>query len=114
MDEGALRAEISDAMVGFKKHFYGKGPTAARTFINECYVFCVLEGGLTRNEETLLAAGEEGLVRQYRLRFEEAMTATVTEAIERITARRVIGYQSQIIFDPARVIEIFILDEAPG
>ncbi len=105
-----VRAQISNAMVGLMKEFYGKGPTKAKTYLNDQYVFCVMEGGLTRNEETLIARGEENLVRQYRLRFQEAMTEPTTEAIERITGRRVIGYHSQILFGPERAFEIFVLD----
>jgi uncharacterized protein YbcI len=108
-----LRAEISNAMVGLKKGFYGKGPTKAKTYINDNYVFCVLQGGLTRNEETLLAAGEEDLVRQFRLKFQEAMAAPTIEAIERLTRRAVIGYHSQIVFDPEHAFEIFVLDRPP-
>lgn len=110
---GGLRSELANAMVGLKKEFYGKGPVASKAYINDNYIFVVLEGGLTRNEETLLAAGQEGLVRTYRLSFQEAMTDTTTQAVERLTGRKVIGYHSQITFDPARSYEIFALDEAP-
>jgi uncharacterized protein YbcI len=106
----SVRAEISNAMVGLKKDFYGKGPTKAKTFLNDNYVFCVMEGGLTRNEETLIERGHEDLVRSYRLRFQEAMEAPTVEAVERITGRRVIGYHSQIVFNPERAFEIFVLD----
>jgi uncharacterized protein YbcI len=108
-----LLAEISNAMVGLKKEFYGKGPTKAKTYVNDNYVLCVLQGGLTRNEETLLAAGEEALVRQYRLRFQEAMAAPTTEAVERLTGRKVLGYHSQIVFGPEYGFEIFVLDGPP-
>ena len=77
-----MRVEISNAMVGLKKSFYGRGPTKAKTYINDNYVLCVLEGGLTKNEQTLLAAGEARLVRQYRLRFQEVMADATTEAVE--------------------------------
>jgi uncharacterized protein YbcI len=100
-------------MVGLKKEFYGKGPTKAKTYINDNYVLCVLQGGLTRNEATLLAAGQEDLVRQYRLRFQEAVADAVTEAVERLTGRQVIGYHSQIVFDPEYAFEIFVLDGPP-
>ncbi len=36
---GGMRGEISSAMVSIMKQYYGKGPTNARTFINERYVF---------------------------------------------------------------------------
>ena len=58
-------------------------------------------------------AGEERLVRQYRLRFQEVMAELSTEAVERITGRRVLTYHSQILFEPTVVIEMFILDGAP-
>jgi uncharacterized protein YbcI len=107
---GDMRAQISNAMVALKKRFYGKGPERARTFLMDEYVFCAMEGGLTRNEEVLVQAGQEQAVRQYRLLFQEAMTKTSTEAIEEITGRRVIGYHSQITFNPTRSFEIFVLE----
>jgi len=85
----SMTAEVSNAMVGLKKKFYGRGPTKAKAFINDNYVFCVLDGGLTQNEKTLLDAGEARLVRSYRLRFQEVMAEPTTEAVERITGRDV-------------------------
>ena len=105
-----VQAKISNAMVGLKKEFYGKGPTKAKTFLNDNYVFCVMEGGLTRNEQTLIDRGHKELVRNYRLRFQEAVEAPTVEAVQRITGRAVIGYHSQIVFDPERAFEIFVLD----
>jgi uncharacterized protein YbcI len=73
----------------------------------------VLEGGLTRNEETLLAAGEHRLVREYRLRFQETVAATIRESVEQVTGQKVVAYHSQIVFDPDRAFEIFVLDGPP-
>ena len=112
-DAGGQRAAVSNALVGLKKEFYGKGPVAAKTYFNDDWVFTVLEGGLTRNEETLLQAGEERLVREVRLRFQEAMTTTICGAVEEITGRRVLTYHSQIMFDPARTVEMFLLAPLP-
>jgi uncharacterized protein YbcI len=109
----SINLEISNAMVGLKKQFYGKGPVKSKTYINDNYVFCILEGGLTKNEETLLQAGEEQLVRQYRLRFQEVMAQTTKKAVEEITRRKVIGYHSQVIFDPEFGFELFVLDGPP-
>jgi uncharacterized protein YbcI len=111
---GGTRAAISNALVGLKKEFYGKGPTAAKTYFNDDWVFTVLEGGLTRNEETLLAAGEEPLVREVRLRFQEAMPATICGAVEELAGRKVLTYHSQIMFDPVRTVEMFLLTPADG
>ena len=107
---GPMRAAISTQLVALKKEFYGKGPVGAKTYIQDEYVFAVLEGGLTRNEETLLAAGEIDLVRSYRLRFQEVMRDQLTSAVEEITGRKVLTYHSQIVFDPMRAFEIFVLE----
>src|SRR5262245_27628965 len=78
---GTIRAALANAMVGLKKRYYGRGPTAAKAWILDDYVFVAMEGGLTRSEETLLAAGKEDIVRGYRLSFQESVTETVVAAV---------------------------------
>jgi uncharacterized protein YbcI len=112
--QGSLRTALANAMVGLKKQYYGRGPDAAKAFVEDEYIFVVLEGGLTRNEETLLAHGQQDLVRTYRLAFQEAVGDAATGAVEELTGRHVIGYHSQIVFDPTRVFEIFVLAPAEG
>lgn len=107
---GSVRTALANAMVGMKKQFYGRGPTAAKAWILDDYVFVAMEGGLTRNEETLLADGKDHLVRTYRLAFQETVEETVTAAVEEILGRRVLTYHSQIVFDPPRTFEIFVLE----
>ena len=111
---GDMRLAISNALVMVKKRLYGKGPVKAKTYINDNYVFAVLEGGLTKNEETLIEAGEHRLVREYRLRFQEAVADTIRTAVEEVTGRRVLAYHSQIVFEPDRAFEIFVLDGPPA
>jgi uncharacterized protein YbcI len=111
---GSMRAAISNAMVGLKKRYYGKGPEKARTYFGDNHVFCVLEGGLTPSERTLVDAGQERAVREFRLLFQETMTKPTTEAVEEITGRKVLGYHSQIVFEPTTGFEIFVLDGPPG
>jgi uncharacterized protein YbcI len=107
---GSVRAALANAMVGMKKQYYGRGPTAAKAWILDDYVFVALEGGLTRNEETLLEDGKEDLVRGYRLSFQETMSETTMSAVAEITGRRVLTYHSQIMFGPTRTFEIFVLE----
>ena len=111
---GTLRMALSNAMVGLKKQYYGKGPSRARAYLMDEYVFVVMEGGLTRSEETLLADGKADLVRSYRLAFQETVTQTTNRAVEELTGRKVLTYHSQIVFDPTRVFEIFVLDGPAG
>ena len=49
-------------------------------------------------------------MRNFRLRFQEAMEEPTVEAVQRITGCSVIGYHSQIVFNPERIFEIFVLD----
>ncbi len=109
---GSVRAAIANAMVGMMKNHYGRGPTAAKAWLLDDYVFVAMEGGLTRNEETLVADGKEDAVRSYRLAFQETVSETATQAISELTGREVLTYHSQIVFHPARIFEIFVL--APG
>ncbi|MBV8219564.1 MAG: DUF2294 family protein [Solirubrobacterales bacterium] len=111
---GSLRMALANAMVGLKKQLYGRGPTAAKAWILDDYMFVAMEGGLTRNEETLLADGKEELVRNYRLSFQETVGPTVMSAVEELVGRRVLTYHSQIVFDPPRTFEIFVLEPERG
>jgi uncharacterized protein YbcI len=108
--EGSVRSAVANAMVGMKKQYYGRGPTAAKAWVLDNYVFVALEGGLTRNEETLIAAGKADLVRSYRLAFQETMSEVAMGAVAEITGRRVLTYHSQIVFGPTRTFEIFVLE----
>ena len=111
---GSMRAAISNAMVGLKKRYYGKGPEKARTYFGDNHIFCVLDGGLTPSEKTLVEAGQQEAVREFRLLFQDTMRTTTIGAVEEITGRKVLGYHSQIVFEPTTGFEIFVLDAPPG
>ena len=107
---GSVRTALANAMVGMKKQYYGKGPTGAKAWILDDYVFVAMEGGLTRNEETLIEDGKQDVVRTYRLAFQETVSETTMNAVAEITGRRVLTYHSQIVFRPTRAFEIFVLE----
>jgi len=104
------RAGISNAITTAMSRFYGKGPERARTYFHEDNVICVLEGGLTASEETLLSAGEEDVIRDYRQKFQAVVAAELMRTVADITGRTVRTYHSQILFRPTRIFEMFILD----
>jgi uncharacterized protein YbcI len=111
---GSVRAAIANAIVGLFKNHYGRGPTAAKAWLLDDYVFVAMEGGLTRSEETLLADGKEEEVRRFRLAFQETVSQTARRAVSELTGRRVLEYHSQIVFRPPRSFEIFVLEPARG
>jgi uncharacterized protein YbcI len=106
----SVRLELANAMMAIMKQFYGKGPTGAKAWVLDDYVFIVMEDGLTRNEETLLEDGKEDVVRAYRLSFQETMRDTMMNTVAELTGRRVLTYHSQIVFHPPRAFEIFLLE----
>lgn len=110
-DELTLQARVSQTIVRTMKDLYGRGPTHAKTYIcDDEYVFCVMSGGLTRDEETMIRGGEHDAVRNYRLRFQSVIAPELVRRVEDVLGRTVVTYHSQILFDPDRLIEIFVLD----
>ena len=107
----SLLSQLSTEMVRALKEYWGKGPTKAKSYMFDDMLFIVMQGGLTKAEETMLEFGEVDLVRQFRQTFENQMTARLTDLIEELTGRKVLTYQSQILFNPTRVIEMFVFDD---
>ena len=107
--ELTLQAQVSQAVVRTMKDLYGRGPTHAKTYLCDEYVFCVMSGGLTRDEETMIRGGEHDAVRDYRLRFQSVIAPELIRRVEDVLERKVATYHSQVLFDPDRLVEIFVL-----
>jgi uncharacterized protein YbcI len=107
---GETAAQISNAIVAIFSEFYGRGPTRAKTYLVDDYVFTVCQDILTTVEQTLVEHGNEDLVRKVRLTFQEAESDRFTGAVTGITGRRVITYHSQVTFHPPTAFEIFVLE----
>lgn len=107
----SLLSAISREMVKAMKTYYGRGPTKAKSYLMDDLLFIVMRGGIMEAEETLLAAGEEDAVRAFRQRFENIMAERLVGTIEQLTDRKVLNYQSQVLFDPPIVVEIFLFDK---
>ncbi|MHB1536892.1 MAG: Na-translocating system protein MpsC family protein [Solirubrobacteraceae bacterium] len=100
---------ISDGMVGLLKEFYGRGPTRAKSYYQDDLVVCLLRGGFSRVERTLLDGGRGLAVIQQRMEFQELMRERFEEVIERVTGRRVVGFMSGNQQDPDLMCEVFVL-----
>ncbi len=111
-DGQSLLARISNEMVRAQKRFFGKGPTQAKSYILDDLLIIVMRGGLTTAEKTMLEFGQADQVRQFRQLFENEMTERLTDMIEKLTGRKVLTYQSQIMFDPQLVVEMFVFDSS--
>ena len=100
---------ISDGLVALLKEFYGRGPTAAKSYYEDDLVVCILRGGFTRVEQTLLEGGRGAVVVQQRVEFQALMRGRFEAVIERATGRKVIGFMSGNQQDPDMMCEVFIL-----
>src|SRR6202142_3004211 len=106
---GDVLTAISDGMVALLKEFYGRGPTRAKSYYEDDLVVCVLRGGFSRVEQTLLEGGRGAAVIQQRMEFQELMRLRFEEVIEAATGRRVIGFMSGNQQHPDMMCEVFIL-----
>ena len=109
--DGALRQDISNAIVGLYKDHYGKGPTRCRTYVQPELVVVVLGGGYTASEQTMFAGGRWYEVREARQLWQDTMQARFIETIEGLTGRRVQAFMSANHQDPDLAVELFVLDK---
>ena len=108
-ENGALRQDISNAVVGLYKEHYGKGPTRCRTYVQPELVVVVLGGGYTAGEQTLFETGKWYAVRAARQHWQDSMQARFIETIERLTGREVHAFMSANHQDPDLAVELFVL-----
>ena len=106
---GDVLTAISDGMVALLKEYYGRGPTQAKTYYQDDLVVCLLRGGFTRVEQTLLDGGRGQAVIQQRMEFQEVMRDRFQAVIEHATGRTVIGFMSGNQQSPDMICEVFVL-----
>jgi uncharacterized protein YbcI len=106
---GDVLTAISDGLVGLLKEFYGHGPSRVKSYYEDDLVVCVLRGGFSRVEQTLLDGGRGHAVIQQRMEFQEVMRERFDGVIEHATGRRVIGFMSGNQQEPDMMCEVFVL-----
>jgi uncharacterized protein YbcI len=106
---GEVLTAISDGMVALLKEYYGRGPTRTKSYYYDDLVVCVLRGGFSRVEQTLLEGGRGRAVIRQRMEFQELMAERFYSVIEKATGRPVIGFMSGNQQQPDMMCEVFIL-----
>src|SRR5215210_869179 len=109
----SLLARISTEVVRTLKDSFGKGPVKAKSYLLDDFLLVVMRGGVTVAEQTMLDRGHGDLVRRFRQTYQNEMGDVLVAKIEALTGRSVVNYQSQILFNPHIVMEIFFF-EADG
>jgi len=107
---GEAQAGISTGLVQLHRRFYGKGPTKAKTYFVNDTVVCILRGGFTTVERTLIESGHAQAVHNVRRSFQDAMELPFKAVVEEATQRNVIAYMSQVHHDPDLAVEFFLLE----
>ena len=115
---GDVLTAVSTGLVALLKEFYGKGPSGAKSYYHDDLVVCVLRGGFSRVEQTLMDGGRSAAVIQQRMEFQELMRGRFVGVVEQATGRTVIGFMSGNEQHPDLMCEVFILapadDVEPG
>jgi len=108
-DRGQVLADVSNAIVRIHKRFYGKGPVKARAHLSQDVLTVILEGGLTRGEQTLQDHGHEQEVVRSRLAMQQSIESEFRIAVESILYRSVRSFMSSN--DPSNDLqaEVFVL-----
>ena len=112
--EQGLLSRISTEVVRTLKDSFGKGPLRAKSYLLDDFLIVVMRGGVTVAEQTMLDRGHGDLVRQFRQTYENEMGDELIGKVEALTGRKVATYQSQILFDPHIVMEVFFFEDSAG
>lgn len=107
---GVAAGEISAATVRLLHEYTGRGPTRARTHIDEHLITVVLQDTLTMGERSLIDDGKTELVLATRRAFQETMSSQMINAVEQHSGRKVSAFLSANHVDPDIAIESFVLE----
>ena len=103
-------ARISHLVVGLMSAYTGRGPTRARTSIDEDLISVVLLDTLTKGERSLVADGRSQLILDMRRAYQTTMRREMVAGVEAITGRTVIAFLSDNHIEPDVAIESFVLE----
>ena len=105
----SMSSAISTAVVALLGEYTGRGPTKARTHINEDLIIVVLYDMLTAEERDIVRSGGVDLVLATRKAFQKAMKPELIAIVERFSGRSTSTSMSHTHFDPDIVVESFFL-----
>jgi len=103
-------AMISTSAVQLLHEYTGRGPTKAKTQINDNLVTVLLADTLTRGERKLVETGRSERVMELRHDYQLAMRDDLVAIVERQLERKVIAFMSQNHIDPDLAVEVFVLE----
>jgi uncharacterized protein YbcI len=105
-----MASTISREIVRLHAELYGRGPTKAKTYLDDDYAMCVLEEVFTPAEHTLIRAGSRAEVSATRAAFQDAVEPDFVAIVTEATGRTVRGFVSAIHIGTDTAIELFLLE----
>ena len=112
-----LEAEITQAIIRFKKEYMGRGPLSARTYLLDDMALVRLKGVLTPAEQKLVQVEEKSrgrdLIKQVRLELIEHGRLLLESVVQEILGVKVVSLHTDISTTTGESILLFTLDGEP-
>ncbi len=116
--KGELEAEISQAVIRFKKEYMGRGPLSVRTYLIDDMVLVRLQGVLTAAEQKLAEVEERSrgrdLIKQMRLELIEHGRPLLEIVVQEILGVQVTSLHTDISTRTGESVILFTLAEKPS
>ena len=116
--KGELEAEISGAIIRFKRDFMGRGPQDVRTWLIDDMVLVRLKNVLTPAEQRLAQIADphrgRDLIKQMRLELLEHGRKLLEEAVRAILGVGVVSLHTDISTRTGESVILFTLEARPA
>jgi uncharacterized protein YbcI len=120
--KGELEAEVSRAIIRFKKEYMGRGPLSVRTYLIDDMALVRLQGVLTPAEQNLARVEEKqrgrDLIKQVRLELIEHGRPLLEAVVRDILGVNVVSLHTDVSTRTGESVILFSLaarpDYAPG
>jgi uncharacterized protein YbcI len=105
-----MNEQINNGTVRVMRDYTGRGPTKARSVIDENSVTIFLSDTLTPGERRLADGGRAEHVLNNRYEFQRLMRDDLVKVVEDALDRKVIAFMSTNHIDPDMAVEVFVLE----
>lgn len=116
--KGELEAEVSNAVMRFKREYMGRGPEDVRTYLMDDMALVRLKGVLTPAERRLAQVEDphrgRDLIKQVRLELIEHGRELLEGAVKAILGVGIVSLHSDVSTRTGESIILFTLDAKPA
>lgn len=116
--KGELEAEVSNAVMRFKREYMGRGPQDVRTYLMDDMALVRLKGVLTPAEQRLAQVEDphrgRDLIKQVRVELIEHGRELLEEAVTAILGVGIVSLHTDISTRTGESILLFTLDAKPA